>query len=127
MCGRRLVRSHRVPVDHATSEVIVRALYARVHDVHAHALARQVAVVVCVVDHAVYAVDAPRRAHVHAQPAGRGLHLVHFVVARGGGVALGQRYVRALEAVTLDRGDGRVLGHERDGLMRAHGSVSEYR
>ena len=76
---RRLVRSHRVPVDHATSEVIVRALYARVHDVHAHALARQVSVVVVVVGRAavgVNAIDAPRRAHLHAQPAGRSLHHV---------------------------------------------------
>eukprot|EP00964_Phaeocystis_antarctica_P110386 scaffold74753_cov74-Phaeocystis_antarctica.AAC.1 len=76
ICGRRLVRPHCVPVDHATSEVIVRALNARVHDVHAHALARQVAVVVVVVDRAavgVNAVDAPRRAHLHAQLAA---HLV---------------------------------------------------
>eukprot|EP00964_Phaeocystis_antarctica_P047200 scaffold27294_cov59-Phaeocystis_antarctica.AAC.2 len=123
VCGRRLARPHRVPVDHAASEVDVRALYARIHDIHAHALARQIAVVVCVVDHAVYVVDAPRRAHVHAQPAGNGLHLVYVVVARRGGFALGQRHVRAYEAIALDRGDGRVLGHERDGLVRACGSV----
>eukprot|EP00964_Phaeocystis_antarctica_P008148 scaffold4402_cov70-Phaeocystis_antarctica.AAC.1 len=70
---------HRVPVDHAASEVVVRALNARVHDVHAHTLARQVAVVVVVVGRAAVganAVDAPRRAHLHAQPAGHGLHLV---------------------------------------------------
>jgi len=117
-----------VPVDHAASEVVVRALNARVHDVHAHALARQVAVVVVVVDRAavgVDAVDAPRRAHVHAQPAGHGLHLVHVVVARGGAVALGQRHVRALEAVGLDRGDGRVLGHERDGIVARADSNGE--
>eukprot|EP00964_Phaeocystis_antarctica_P062772 scaffold37630_cov56-Phaeocystis_antarctica.AAC.1 len=125
--GRRLARPHRVPVDHAASEVDVRALYARVHDVHAHALARQVAVVVCAVDHAVYVVDAPRRAHVHAQPAGHGLHLVHVVATQRGVVALGQRHVRAYEAITSDRGDGRVLGHQRDGLMRARGFVRTYR
>ena len=70
---------HRVPVDHAASEVVVRALHARVHDVHAHALARQVSVVVVVVGRAavgVNAIDAPRRAHLHAQPAGRSLHHV---------------------------------------------------
>ena len=50
VCGRRLARPHRVPVDHAASEVDVRALYARVHDIHAHALARQIAVVVSTVD-----------------------------------------------------------------------------
>ena len=45
--------------------------------------------------------------------------------AQQGVIALGQRHVRALEAV--NRGDGRVLGHERDGLMRAHGAVREHR
>ena len=44
--------SHRVPGNHATSEVIVRALHASVYDVHAHAHARQVAVVVFAVDRA---------------------------------------------------------------------------
>eukprot|EP00964_Phaeocystis_antarctica_P092353 scaffold59398_cov69-Phaeocystis_antarctica.AAC.3 len=90
----------RVPGDHAASEVDVRALHARIHNVHAHAHTRQVAVVVVVVGRAavgVNAVDAPRRAHLHAQPAGHGLH------ARGGVIAQGQRrHVRALEAVALN-------------------------
>ena len=44
--------SHRVPADHATSEVLVRALHARVNDVHAHAAAREVAIIVDAVDRA---------------------------------------------------------------------------
>ena len=55
MCVRlaaRPVRPHRVPADHATSEVLVRALHARVDDVHAHAAARQVAIIVDAVDRA---------------------------------------------------------------------------
>ena len=61
----------------------------------------------------VDAVDAPRRARVHAQPAGPGLHLDQVVVAREGVVAL-----EPLEAINFNREDGRVLGHVRDGLMR---------
>ena len=49
---RQPVRPHRVPADHATSEVLVRALHARVDDVHAHAAARQVAIIVDAVDRA---------------------------------------------------------------------------
>ena len=120
-CGGRIYADwcgpHRVPGDNATSEVIVRAQHACVHDVHAHALARQVAVVIAAVDgphqlppcaiwvaasftkSAIDAVDAPGRALLHAQPAGHGFHVV---VARGGGVALGQRRVRALQAVNLN-------------------------
>ena len=55
MCVRlaaRPVRPHRVPADHATSEVLVRALHARVNDVHAHAAAREVAIIVDAVDRA---------------------------------------------------------------------------
>ena len=55
VCARlaaRPVRPHRVPADHATSEVLVRALHARVDDVHAHAAARQVAIIVDAVDRA---------------------------------------------------------------------------
>jgi len=33
---------------------------------------------------------------------------------------MGQRHVRAFEAVNLNRVNGRVFGHARDGLMRAH-------
>ena len=60
-------RPYRVTADHATSEVLVRALDARVHDVHAHARApaRKVAVVVRVVIDTVDAVKAPRSAIVH--------------------------------------------------------------
>ena len=86
------MRPHRVPADHATSEVLVRALHARVHDVHAHARApaRQVAVVVRVVIDTVDAVKAPRRARVGGQ--------------------------RDLEAVILNGLDDRVHLHERNGL-----------
>ena len=53
VCGwRRPVRPHRVPADHTTSEVLVRALHARVDDVHAHAAAREVAIIVDAVDRA---------------------------------------------------------------------------
>ena len=53
VCGRRRpVRPHRVPADHATSKVLVRGLHARVDDVHAHAAARQVAIIVDAVDRA---------------------------------------------------------------------------
>ena len=52
ICGRRLVCGpHRVPVDQAASEINIQ-LYARVCDVHAHALACQVAVVIAAVDRA---------------------------------------------------------------------------
>ena len=75
------VNASRVPADHATCKVLVRALHARVDDVHAHARARQVAIVEDAIDRAavgVNAIDAPRRAHLHAQPAA---HLVvHLVV-----------------------------------------------
>jgi len=57
----------------------------------------------------VNAVDAPRSAIMHGQPAGHGL-----VLRRSG-----QRHVHAFEAVNLNRVNGRVLGHARDGLMRA--------
>ena len=139
-----------MPVDHATSEVDVRALDARVHDVNTHTLTSKVAVVVLAVDRAacagyggwtitigtraearwvarrsesfgcrqlavsVNAVDAPRSAIVHGQPAGHGLVRCAAVVA--GRVGSGQRQVVALEAVKLNRGDLRVLGHARDGL-----------
>lgn len=49
---RQPVRPHRVPADHATSEVLVRALHARVDDVHAHVAPRQVAIIVDAVDRA---------------------------------------------------------------------------
>ena len=49
---RQPLRPHRVPADHATSEVLVRALHARVDNVHAHAAARQVAIIVDAVDRA---------------------------------------------------------------------------
>ena len=111
-----------MPVDHATSEVDVRVLDARVHDVNTHTLTSKVAVVVRVVIDTVDAVKAPRSAIVHAQPAGHGLVQVRRagVAAREGIVALGQRQFRVLEAVNLNRVNGGVLGHERDGLMRAH-------
>ena len=110
-----------MPVDHATSEVDMRALDARVHDVNTHTLTSKVAVVVRVVIDTVDAVNAPRSAIVHGQPAGHGL--VQVQRAREGVVALGQlgqRHVHVFEAVTLNRVNGRVLGHERDSLMRAH-------
>ena len=44
-----------MPIDHATCEVNVRALYSRVDDVHAHTLARQVAIVIAAVDRAACA------------------------------------------------------------------------
>ena len=77
-CGGRVARAvacvsdnwcglHRVPGDNAASEVDVRALDAVVHDVHAHALARQLAVVVFAVDRAALGIN-PGRAHPHAQP-----------------------------------------------------------
>ena len=65
---RRLVRSHRVPVDHATSKVIVRALNARVHDVHAHALARQVAVVKAAINRAAVGVVVSMRSMPQGAP-----------------------------------------------------------
>ena len=52
---RQPVRPHRVPADHATSEVLVRALHARVDDVHAHVAPRQVAIIVDAVDRAACA------------------------------------------------------------------------
>ena len=65
----------------------------------------------------VNAVDAPRRrVHLHAQPAGHFVQVRRVMRARRGVFALGKRHVEAAVAVTLDRGDGRVLGYERDGL-----------
>ena len=55
---RQPVRPHRVPADHATSEVLVRALHARVDDVHAHTAARQVSIIVDAVDRAACAPGA---------------------------------------------------------------------
>ena len=56
VCGLRLlVRPHRVPVDHATCEVSVRGLHARVDYVHAYTCPSQIAVVIPPVDRAACA------------------------------------------------------------------------
>ena len=52
LCKHSWCGPHRVPVDHATSEVDVRVLDARVHDVNTHTLTSKVAVVVLAVDRA---------------------------------------------------------------------------
>ena len=52
------VRNRRVTADHATSEVDVRALHTIIDDVHAHAAARQVAIIVDAVDRAACAPGA---------------------------------------------------------------------
>ena len=64
------VRPHRVPADHTTSEVLVRALHSRVDDVHAHAAARQVAIIVDAVDRGACAARE-RATRVRGRPRGK--------------------------------------------------------
>ena len=106
-----IVRPHRVPVDHATCKVNVRALYTRVDDVHAHALARQIAVVIAAVDRAACAGardEGKRPGRTIGAPSQAIHRLFRRAVACGGSCARGQSHSCAVMVLLAPAPDSRL-------------------